>query len=203
VGARFADAIAFRTISVMDDYQSARQAVDGESPTGMEHAPALVAIVGKRDSGKTTLIEKLLPQLIKLGLRVGTVKHDAHSFEIDHEGKDSWRHSQAGALAYVISSSERLAYVAKLDGEVPLADIARRFFGDFDLVVAEGYKRSAPHLVEIFRVGAGHDAPLCAPGEPMALVTDAPLEHEHLFGLDDVTGLAHFVASRLDTLRRY
>ena len=59
--------------------------------------PALVAIVGKSDSGKTTLIEKVVPQLVKLGLRVGTVKHDAHSFEIDHPGKDSWRHGQAGA----------------------------------------------------------------------------------------------------------
>ena len=58
--------------------------------------PALVAIVGKSDSGKTTLIEKVVPELVKLGLRVGTVKHDAHSFEIDHPGKDSWRHGQAG-----------------------------------------------------------------------------------------------------------
>ena len=66
--------------------------------------PALVAIVGKSDSGKTTLIEKVVPELVKLGLRVGTVKHDAHSFEIDHPGKDSWRHGQAGAEAYVIAS---------------------------------------------------------------------------------------------------
>ncbi len=131
------------------------------------------------------------------------MKHDAHSFEIDHPGKDSWRHGQAGALAYVISSKERLAYIAKLDGEMPLADIARRFFSDFDLVVAEGYKRSAPHLVELFRAGAGHSAPLCAPGESLAVVTDAPLEHEHRFGLDDAAGLARFLADRLDALRVY
>ena len=165
--------------------------------------PALVAVVGKSDSGKTTLIEKLVPELVRLGLRVGTVKHDAHSFEIDHPGKDSWRHGQSGAQAYVIASPERLAYIARLDGELPLADIARRYFAGFDLVVAEGYKRTAPHRVEIFRLGAGHDAPLCGPGEAMALVTDAPLEHEHLFGLDEARGAAQFLAARLDTLRRY
>ena len=135
--------------------------------------PALVAIVGKSDSGKTTLVEKVVPELVKLGLRVGTVKHDAHSFEIDHPGKDSWRHGQAGAEAYVIASPERLAFIAKLDGELELVDIVRRFYDGFDIVVAEGYKRTAPHRVELFRVGAGHTEPLCAPGEAIALVTDA------------------------------
>ena len=166
-------------------------------------APALVAVVGKSDSGKTTLIEKLVPELVGLGLRVGTVKHDAHSFEIDHPGKDSWRHGQSGAQAYVIASPKRLAYIARLDDEMPLAAIARRYFAGFDLVVAEGYKATAPHRVEIFRRDAGHDAPLCAPGEAMALVTDAPVEHEHRFSLDEARGAALFLAARLDTLRRY
>ena len=165
--------------------------------------PALVAIVGKSDSGKTTLIEKVVPELVKLGLRVGTVKHDAHSFEIDHPGKDSWRHGQAGAEAYVIASAERLAFITKLDGELPLTEIAGRYYDGFDIVVAEGYKRTAPHRVELFRVGAGHAEPLCAPGEAIALVTDAELEHEYRFGLDDGAGLAAFLAARLDALREY
>jgi molybdopterin-guanine dinucleotide biosynthesis protein B len=165
--------------------------------------PALVAIVGKSDSGKTTLIEKLVPELVKLGLRVGTVKHDAHSFEIDHPGKDSWRHGQAGAEAYVIASPERLAFITRLDGELPLTEIVRRYYDGFDIVVAEGYKRTAPHRVELFRVGAGHAEQLCAPGEAMALVTDADLEHEHRFGLEDGAGLAAFLSARLDLLRAY
>jgi len=165
--------------------------------------PALVAIVGKSASGKTTLIEKVVPELVRLGLRVGTVKHDAHSFEIDHPGKDSWRHGHAGAAAYVVSSPDRLAYVARLDQEMPLVEIARRFFAGFDLVVAEGYKRTAPHKIEIFRLGAGHGEPLCAPGEAMALVTDAAVAHERRFALDDAAGVARFIAARLDTLRRY
>jgi molybdopterin-guanine dinucleotide biosynthesis adapter protein len=165
--------------------------------------PALVAIVGKSDSGKTTLIEKLVPELRKLGLRVGTVKHDAHSFEIDHPGKDSWRLGQAGAEAYVIASADRLAFITKLNGELPLTDIVRRFYGSFDIVVAEGYKRTAPHRVELFRVAAGHAEPLCGPGEAIALVTDADLEHEHRFGLEDGAGLAAFLAAHLDALRDY
>ena len=170
-----------------------------------QHAtkPALVAIVGKSNSGKTTLVEKVVPELIKLGLRVGTVKHDAHSFEIDHPGKDSWRHGQAGAEAYVIASPERLAFIAKLDQELELVEIVNRFYGGFDIVVAEGYKRTAPFRVELFRVGAGHAEPLCGPGEAIALVTDADLEHEHTFGLDDGAALADFLAARLDALREY
>lgn len=165
--------------------------------------PALVAIVGKSNSGKTTLIEKVVPELVKMGLRVGTVKHDAHSFEIDHPGKDSWRHGQAGAEAYVIASPERLAFIAKLESELPLAQIVDRFYDGFDIVVAEGYKRTAPHRVELFRVGAGHAEPLCAPGEAIALVTDAAIEHPHTFGLEDAAGLAAFLAARLDFLRNY
>ena len=201
---RFPDEAVFRNINTMDEFEIARrEAAAGERPAGSTSAPALVAIVAKSNTGKTTFIEKLIPELLKLGLRVGTVKHDAHSFEIDHPGKDSWRHGQAGAHAYVVASREKLAYIARLDGEMPLADIARRFFSDFDLVVAEGYKRSAPHCVEIFRQGSGHAEPLCGPGEAMALVTDAPLEHEHRFGLDDAAGVARFLAARLDTLRQY
>ena len=165
--------------------------------------PALVAIVGKSDSGKTTLIEKVVPELVKLGLRVGTVKHDAHSFEIDHPGKDSWRHGQAGARAYAISSPERLAFITKLDGELELPEIVKTYFTGFDIVVAEGYKRTAPYRVELFRLGAGHADPLCAPGEAIALVTDSALEHEHRFGLEDAAGLAAFLAGRLDALREY
>jgi molybdopterin-guanine dinucleotide biosynthesis protein B len=180
---------------------TARDDIRGKDAGGAR--PALVAIVGKSDSGKTTLIEKLVPELVQLGLRVGTVKHDAHSFEIDHPGKDSWRHGRAGAEAYVIASPERLAFITRLDGELPLTAIVRRYYDGFDIVVAEGYKRSAPHRVELFRVGAGHAEPLCAPGEAIALVTDADLAHEHRFGLEDGAGLARFLAVRLDALRAY
>ena len=197
----FPDARPFHNINTMDEYREARRRLEEHEPAG--DAPALVAIVGKSDSGKTTVVERLLPELRALGLRVGTVKHDAHGFEIDHPGKDSWRHGQAGAEAYAISSPERFAFVARLDEELPLTTLARRYFGGFDLLLAEGYKRSAPHRIEVFRAAAGHREPLCAPGEALALVTDTDLPHERRFALDDAAGLARFIAARLDTLRLY
>jgi molybdopterin-guanine dinucleotide biosynthesis protein B/molybdopterin-guanine dinucleotide biosynthesis protein len=209
----FPSAQPFFNINTMDDYaQAQRLVVDApgsEAARGLPDdrpaapRPALVAVVGKSDSGKTTLIEALLPELKRLGLRVGTVKHDAHDFEIDHAGKDSWRHGQAGADAYVISGPHRLAYVRTSETETPLPEIAQRFFVDLDVVVAEGYKRSAPHKVEVFRRAAGHKEPLCAPNEALALVTDADLPHEHRFDLDDARGLAAFLVTRLESLRTY
>jgi molybdopterin-guanine dinucleotide biosynthesis protein B/molybdopterin-guanine dinucleotide biosynthesis protein len=195
------DEALFRNINTIADFESARRESTRRGAGGAR--PALVAIVGKSDSGKTTLIEKLVPELVRLGLRVGTVKHDAHSFEIDHPGKDSWRHGRAGAEAYVIASPERLAFITRLEGELPLTEIVARFYGGFDIVVAEGYKRSAPHRVELFRRGAGHAEPLCAPGEAIALVTDAELAHAHRFGLEDAAALARFLAVRLEGLRVY
>ncbi len=142
--------------------------------------PALVAVVGKSDSGKTTLIEKLVPELVKLGLRVGTVKHDAHSFEIDHPGKDSWRHGQAGAQAYV----DRLAASAWPTSPSSTASCrsptSRGATSPASISwsprATSARRRTASRSSAL---GAGHDAPLCGPGEAMALVTDAPLEHEH------------------------
>jgi molybdopterin-guanine dinucleotide biosynthesis protein B/molybdopterin-guanine dinucleotide biosynthesis protein len=195
----FPDASPFHNINTMDAFEEARRQAAG-SPA---RHPALVAVVGKSDSGKTTLIERLVPELVALGLRVGTVKHDAHGFDIDHPGKDSWRHGQAGAEAYAVASPDKLAFVTRLAEELPLTDVVRRFFAGFDIVVAEGYKRTAPHRVELFRLAAGHAEPLCAPGEALALVTDADLAHAHRFGLDDARGLARFLAARLDTLRQY
>jgi molybdopterin-guanine dinucleotide biosynthesis protein len=195
------DRIAFLNVNTPSDFERARQIERAAASPGRR--PALVAVVGKSDSGKTTLMERLLPELTRLGLGVATVKHDAHSFDIDHPGKDSYRHGAAGAEAYVVSSPTRIAYVGAVHQELSLPDIVGRFFADMDLVVAEGYKRSAPNRVEIFRQAAGHAEPLCAPGESLALVTDAPLPHPHRLTLNDAAGLAAFLVRRLDSLRVY
>ena len=189
----------------MPDDADAPEPEGGEpgASRGVFPPPALVAIVGRTNSGKTTFIEKLLPELLALGLRVGAVKHDAHRFEIDREGKDSWRLGRAGALAYAISSADKLAYVARLDRELTLPEIVERFFDGFDLVVAEGYKRSAPNVIEVFRVAAGYEAPVLGPGDWFALVTDAPIEHPRRFGLEDAREVAALIAASLEALRRY
>ena len=195
------DRAPFLNVNTPADFEAAQQLARAAAPSFMR--PALVAVVGKSDSGKTTLVERLLPELLRLGIRVASVKHDAHSFEIDHPGKDSYRHGAAGAVAYVVSSPTRVAYVGTVEEELSLTEIVERFFSDMELVVAEGYKRSAPNRVEIFRRAAGHADPLCRPDESLALVTDAALEHPHRFALEDATGLAAFIARRLDSLREY
>jgi molybdopterin-guanine dinucleotide biosynthesis protein MobB len=172
-------------------------------PVAGPSRPALVAIVGKSDAGKTTVVERLLPELQRLGLRVGTVKHDAHDFQIDHPGTDSFRHGAAGAPAYVVASPHRLAFVTLLDEELPLTEIVRRFYPGYDLVLAEGYKRQAPYRVEVFREAAGHPEPLCATEDMLAVLSDTQVSHAWRFDLDDTDGLAAFIVLRLDLLRRY
>jgi molybdopterin-guanine dinucleotide biosynthesis protein B len=204
----FADATPFAPIATADEYARVQrllapppQPFPGPATSGTQ--PALLAIVGKSDAGKTTVVERLLPELQRLGLRVGTVKHDAHDFQIDHPGTDSYRHGAAGAPAYTVASPHRLAFVTLLDEDLPLVEIARRFYPGFDLVLAEGYKRLAPYRVEIYRRAAGHPEPLCASEEMLAVLSDAEVPHPKRFVLDDIAGLAAFIVMRLGSLRQY
>jgi molybdopterin-guanine dinucleotide biosynthesis protein B len=181
----------------------------GEPVTTSEGAglpqPPLVAIVGRSDSGKTTFIEKLLPELVALGLSVGAVKHDVHGFamEMDTPGKDSWRHARAGAKATMVAGPDRIGFVESFASPPALTTLARRFYAGFDVVVAEGFKLEAPHRIEVFRSEAGHREPLCRPDASLALVTDADIEHPRRFALDAAAEVARLIATRLDELRRY
>jgi molybdopterin-guanine dinucleotide biosynthesis protein B len=114
-------------------------------------APPIVSIISKKGSGKTTLLEKLIPELGARGYRVGTVKHDIHGFDIDHEGKDTWRHKQCGAATVAISSPWKLSLIKDVEQEATLDDIVRAYFDDLDLVLTEGYKRAEKPQVEVFR----------------------------------------------------
>lgn len=163
--------------------------------------PVILGIVGRPNSGKTTLIERLIPEFTHRGLRVGAVKRVAR-FDVDMPGKDSWRHSQAGAEAYAVASASKVAYVARQQGEATLEQIVARYFAGYDVVVCEGYRREAPVVVEVFRAGAGYESTVCEPSEPLALITDAGLAHPHRFGLDDVPSLAQFLVEQLGLTRR-
>ena len=155
--------------------------------------PPIVSIVGKSGSGKTTLLEKLIPELKRMGLRVGTIKHDVHGFEIDHPGKDSWRHKQAGSVITMISSPQRLAMVMDVDHDHTLDELAP-FLSGVDIILSEGYKRENKPKVEIFRSEV-HDQPLCLNDENLiAWVTDADLDlGVARFALNDIRGLADFL----------
>lgn len=99
-----------------------------------------VRVIGPKNSGKTCLVEALVCELSARGLRVGTIKHDAHQFEIDHEGKDTWRHRQAGSVATLICSASQLALMCNVSETPQVPELVERYFGDCDLVLVEGYK---------------------------------------------------------------
>lgn len=162
----------------------------------------VVCMVGKKKSGKTTFIEKLVPALARLGVSVGTVKHDAHSFDMDHEGKDSWRHRKCGAETVVVSSPAQVAVIRSVEREMPLEQIVDTYFRDRHLVIAEGYFRSDFPKMEIFRPEA-HDLPLCTrsnAGEKqlLAMITDEPTDvGVPTFSPDDAEGAAQWLARHL------
>jgi len=111
----------------------------------------LISIVGKSNSGKTTLVEKLIPELVKRGYRVATIKHNKHGFDIDHEGKDSWRHKKAGACATVIACPTRVAVIEDIERDQTLDEIRDNYIRNADIILAEGYKGNSFPKIEVFR----------------------------------------------------
>lgn len=115
-----------------------------------------VSIVGRHNSGKTTLIEKLIAEMVGRGYDVGSIKHHSHvGFDIDHPGKDSYRHRAAGASETVIASPDMLARVKTLEREVECSEIVRSMPGH-DIIIVEGYRKSGLPTIEIMR--SGNDA---------------------------------------------
>ena len=154
-----------------------------------------LGIAGYSGSGKTTLIEKLVPILVKAGLRVSLIKHAHHQFEVDQPGKDSYRHRQAGCSEVLVSSSRRWVLMHELRGEAePALEEQLRHFSACDLVLVEGYKHDPIARIEVHR--AGGDRPLLFPRDPhvIAVATDEPLETKlPQFGLDDAPAIARFI----------
>ncbi len=157
----------------------------------------IVSIVGKSNSGKTTLLEKLVPELNKRGYKVATVKHDVHGFEMDKEGKDSWRHRRAGAFSTIISSPEQLALIRDMDHDADLDEIRDRFVHDVDIVVSEGYKKDKESKVEIFRKEV-HKEPLCANDDNLiAMISNQKFDlGVPCLDLDDIKGLADIIEQK-------
>jgi molybdopterin-guanine dinucleotide biosynthesis protein MobB len=138
-----------------------------------------VAFIARSGTGKTTLIEKVLPELSARGYRVGAIKHDAHRFDIDHPGKDSHRFTAAGAQTMLITSAEQLALVRKQSGSPPAESLLRTYFPDMDIVLVEGFGRSGLPKIELHR--KGKPDPLLSRGENpdpalIAVASDEPLE---------------------------
>jgi molybdopterin-guanine dinucleotide biosynthesis adapter protein len=155
----------------------------------------IVSVVGRSNSGKTTLLEKLIRALADRGWRIGTVKHHFHGpVEVDVPGKDSWRHKQAGARVVALSSAQAFFVIRDTDGELPLDTIAHLALFGVDCILTEGFKSGPMPKIEVNRDGP--DARLlCGPEDHLvAVVSDrdsgAPVPH---FGLEDVPALADFI----------
>lgn len=153
----------------------------------------VVCIVGRAQSGRTTLIEKLVRELKQRGYRVGTVKHHAHpGFELDKPGKDTWRHAQAGSDHVVISAPDKIASIRRVEREVELDEIAAAMT-DVDVILTEGYLRTGRHRIEVVRAERSPE-PICQPDELLALVTDVDVPYDvPRFALDDVAGVADLI----------
>ena len=136
----------------------------------------IVSIVGRSNTGKTTLIEKLIIELRRRGYRVGTIKHNSHGFEIDHEGKDSWRHKKAGAQVTVIASPHRVAVIEDVNRDYELSELMDHYIRDVDIILSEGFKKNPHPKIEVVRSGLKHE-PLCTREDNLiAVASDRPLE---------------------------
>lgn len=162
----------------------------------------IFGITGWKNSGKTTLTEKLVAELVRRGRRVSTVKHAHHDFDIDKEGADSFRHRQAGATEVAIVSGRRWALMHELrdEEEPPLATVLARM-APADIVIVEGYKREGHRKIEARRREAKSRERL-SPSDPniVAVAADGPQPDETLpvFDLDDIATIADFVERTLD-----
>jgi len=161
----------------------------------------IFGFAGWSGSGKTTLIERLIPVLVSRGLRVSLIKHAHHEFDVDHPGKDSFRHRHAGCGEVLVTSPMRWALMHELRGgaELGLPEALARL-SPCDLVLVEGYKRFPIPKLEIHRQDLGK--PVLHPGDRniVALATDSPASFEGrglpVFGLDAYDSIATFVEDR-------
>ncbi len=155
----------------------------------------IITVIGKSNSGKTTLIEKLIPEIRRRGYRVGTIKHTRCRLDIDKKGKDSWRHRKAGADMVLVASPDEIVLIK--DEENSSLDSLVRYFDDMDIVIVEGYKRENRPKIEVFRSSV-HREPICLNSDNLiAFVTDLNVDLKvPVFGLDEIKEIADLIEKR-------
>jgi len=136
----------------------------------------VVSIVGRSRAGKTELIERLIVEFKKRGYKIATVKHSpGGGVDIDKPGKDSWRLAKAGSEAVVVSSPDKLAFIKAMDHDPSIEEILHVIDGDFDLVLAEGFKKGKAPKIEVYRKELSEEL-MCSVKELSAIVSDKPID---------------------------
>ena len=156
------------------------------------------SFVGRSNTGKTTVIERLIPILVRKGIKVAVIKHHHNDFEIDKPGKDTYRYKQAGATMAILASPHKVAVVEDTENELTLEDIITRYIHDVDLLIVEGFKREEIPKIEVFQRKEGADMPVCAEDKNLiAVITDESIDTLlPVFARDDVGGIAELIMSR-------
>lgn len=160
--------------------------------------PPMVSVVGNSGSGKTTILEKLIPEIKRRGFKVGTIKHDVHGFDMDKPGKDSWRHKQAGASTTIISSPYQIGMVRDVNRDHDPEELLP-LFSNVDIVLAEGFKKGKKPKMEIFRSEISKKL-LCKGDENLiALISDENVDiGVPRFSTKDITKVAEFLVKHFD-----
>lgn len=165
----------------------------------------LLGIAGFKNAGKTTLTERLVRELTSRHYRISTIKHAHHGFDIDQEGRDSWRHRSAGASEVAIVSMKRWALVHELRGEAEplLADILTKL-SPCDLVLTEGYKRENHPKIEVRDIGLGHPELAGEDKSVIAIAANGAIDNSPVpvFDREDARALADFIVERLGLKQR-
>jgi len=136
----------------------------------------VIGFAGYSGSGKTTLVEKLIPALKLRGLRVSVIKHAHHKFDIDHPGKDTFRHRQAGAFEVVVASTNRLALIREFEqpAELTVHHLIAELYEGVDWVLVEGFKHSDLPKIEVWRAASGKPTRYQDDDYVVAIATDSP-----------------------------
>ncbi|MGH7227746.1 MAG: molybdopterin-guanine dinucleotide biosynthesis protein B [Nitrospiraceae bacterium] len=156
----------------------------------------ILCFVGRSNSGKTTLIERLIPELVQAGYRVATIKHAGHGFDLDTEGKDSWRHKRAGASTVMVLSKGSLAMFSDVPDQIKVEELRDRFLDEhIDLILAEGWKSEGYPKIVVVRDQLG-EVPVSQEGL-LAVVSNAPMDLSvPVLDPDDIASLASLVIRR-------
>jgi molybdopterin-guanine dinucleotide biosynthesis protein B len=160
-------------------------------------------VAAASNSGKTTLIEKIVAILKARGLRVAVVKHASECIDLDKPGKDSWRFQQAGADTVVLAGPGKLAIMKTVSHEPDQEELLQAA-GEADIVIHEGFKKNAMNMIEVFRYGASGDRPLCMDDASsfLALVSDRPFPVSiPRFDLNDADGVAQFLLQKIRVVK--